>query len=182
MTDLKPLCALGAPEPRSVQLGKLSLRECPEMGLASLALRGDADRPTLDLPEPGRWQASDPFNVFWTGPDQWMVEAPGQGDADVAAQVQARAPGASVTEQTDGWVLIAVTSSAGAAPLTALLERAVNLDPARLAPGCAVRTAIEHMGVLVIRRAEGELGIWGMRSAAESLWHALTTMARRLEA
>lgn len=182
MTDLKPLCALGAPDPRSVQLGQLSFRERPQMGLASLALRRETARPSLDLPGPGRWQVGDPFNVFWTGPDQWMVEAPGQGDTDITAQLQALAPGASVTEQTDGWVLISVTSSTGAAPIEALLERAVNLDPARLAPGGAVRTVFEHMGVFVIRRAEGELGIWGMRSAAESLWHALTTMARRLEA
>ncbi|PWE29712.1 sarcosine oxidase subunit gamma [Pararhodobacter marinus] len=181
MTDLSPLCALGAPAPRRVSLGALTLAETPDCGLASLALRRDTPPPSLALPEPGRWQETDGVTAFWTGPGQWLVEMPGCAEVDAAARLAERAPGASVTEQTDGWVLVEITSTAGAAPVERFLERAVNLDLTRFAPGHATRSTVEHLGVYLLRRAEDRLGIWGMRSAAESLWHTLETIAGRLE-
>jgi len=179
--DLSPLCALGAATPRRVTHGALTLTETPECGLASLALRRDTPPPALDLPGPGRWQAADGLTLIWTGPGQWLVELPGAAETDVAATLAKKVPGASITEQTDGWVLIEIASSAGAAPIERFLERAANIDLARFGPGSATRSPIEHLGTYVLRRAEDRLGIWGMRSAAESLWHALDTIAGRLD-
>lgn len=177
MTDLTPTCALGATTPRSLRLGAFGLTECPDVALASLALRRDAPRPDATLPEAGFWAETALGTAFWTGPDQWMIEGPGLADTDFAAQVARGAPGCSVTDQTDGWVLFDLSG-----PVERVLERAVNLDPARLAPGQALRSVIDHMPVLLVRRAPDRLGIWGMRSSAESLWHALERMLAHLSA
>lgn len=184
MPELKPLTALGTAEPRRARLGGLTIAEDPDLALASLALRRDGAAPApfgLALPGPGEWRGAAGAAAFWTGPGQWMIEAPGRAGEDFAAAVKAEAPGASVTEQTDGWVAFEIAADAGAAPLHALLERLVNLDLSRFGPGSATRTHLEHMSVCVIRRAETRCAILGMRSAAGSLWHALEQAAKRLE-
>ncbi|QDL93539.1 sarcosine oxidase subunit gamma [Paroceanicella profunda] len=173
---LAAVTALGDGAPRRAVHGVLSLEETPDLALASLALRRGAPVPApfgLALPGPGGLAAGAGAGAFWTGPEQWMIEAPGRGTEDFAALVAAAAPGTSVTEQTDGWVAFDIASTAGAAPVEALLERLVNLPPAAVAPGRAARTGLHHMSVFVLRRAEDRLSLLGMRSAAQSLWHVL---------
>ncbi|GGG75072.1 hypothetical protein GCM10011415_24520 [Salipiger pallidus] len=184
MPDLSPLCALGAFDSRSERFGALRLTEVPDLGLVSIALRKGAEAPApfgLALPGPGAWAEGATASALWTGPGQWLLELPGQGAADVVGLVAPEAPGCSLTEQTDGWACIEITSTAGAAPLEALRERLVNLAPGTLAPGHGTRTILHHMSVLVIRRAPDRLAVLGMRSAADSLWHALSETAARLE-
>ena len=184
MTDLTPLTALGADTARSETFGALSVTENADLALASLTLRKGQDAPTpfgLTLPQAGGVVSGDGVSAFWSAPDQWMIEAPGQGAADFAAQVKSQAPGCSVTEQTDGFTVFEITSQAGAAPIEALMEKLVNIDPAALPPGCATRTGLHHMTVFLVRRAEDRLAVIGMRSFALSLWHALSTAAHRLE-
>ncbi|MFN3527187.1 MAG: sarcosine oxidase subunit gamma, partial [Paracoccus sp. (in: a-proteobacteria)] len=95
----------------------------------------------------------------------------------VTALLAARVQNGRITEQTDAFVCIDIT---GPAPsLLALMERLVNLNPQRFAPGSATRTGLHHMAVFVIRRAEDQLAVMGMRSAAGSLWHALAVAAER---
>ncbi|WP_425053039.1 sarcosine oxidase subunit gamma [Psychromarinibacter sp. S121] len=186
MTDLQPITALGGTTAKQASFGALTLTENDRLALASLALRRGADRPEpmgLVLPGPGEWVEGVGVAAFWTGPDQWMIEGPIPEDLgeDFAAEVLRNAPGCSVTEQTDGWVAVEIASDTGDAPILALLERLVNLDPVTLRPGKASRTVLEHLGVFVIRRGEDRLAVIGMRSAAGSLWHALATAAQRLE-
>nr|WP_153747247.1 sarcosine oxidase subunit gamma [Rhodovulum strictum] len=180
---MTPITALGADLPRCARFGPLTLTETPGLALASLALRRGTAAPALfglTLPSPGGWVAGAGVAAFWTGPGQWMIEAEGRAEHDFAAEVKRAAPGCSVTEQTDGWVAIEIASSAGADPLIRLMEKLVNVDAATFGPGRATRTALEHMGVFLIRRAEDRLAVLGMRSAAGSLWHALETAASRL--
>ncbi|MDS9469542.1 sarcosine oxidase subunit gamma [Paracoccus sp. MBLB3053] len=181
MTDLAPICALGSAKAAMHRIGSLSIREDATLGLASLALRQDASPPQLglELPGPGGWTESEGVAAFWTGPEQWMIEYPGRAAEDVASLLAARAPGCSVTEQTDGFVAFEIEGPARS--LVALTEKLVNIDPRRFAPGAATRTGFHHMSVYVIRRAETRMAILGMRSAAGSLWHGLTEAAERLE-
>lgn len=184
MTDLIPLTALGAAAPRRAAVGALTLTERPDIALASLALRrgGAVPQPFgLTLPAPGGLSAAGTHAAFWTGTGQWMVMAEAAAETDLAAALRAAAPGASVTEQTDGWVAVAVTAP-DAATLERLTERLVNLPRGALAPGHASRTLLHHMSVFVLRRTDTELMILGMRSAAQSLWHALETAASCLAA
>lgn len=181
MTDLAPLTALGDAAPRRATFGALTLTEENAIALASLALRRGVQAPQprgLQLPDVGVWVAGDGIAAFWAAPGQWMIEGPHRAESDFARDVAAAAPGCCVTEQTDGWVCLEM--SAPPDDLRRLLEKLVNHDPTRLTPGHAIRCGLEHMSVFVIRRAENRLAIWGMRSLAESLWHALETAARRL--
>lgn len=153
MTDLTPICALGGTTPRVATFGAVRMAENPDLVLTSVAGSG------LDLPGPGQFANG----AFWTGPDQWMLERP--------------APeGALTTDQTDAWVVLEIEGN-----IEPLLEKLVNIDPARIAPGHATRTALEHMGVFVIRRSATQVAVLGMRSAAGSLWQALEIAAKRLE-
>lgn len=185
MPDLTPITALGAPVPRAETFGALTISENAELALASLALRRGTAAPApfgLTLPGPGGWVSGEGVAAFWTGPGQWMIEAPGRAGEDFAADLRRAAPGSSVTEQTDGWVAFEIGSASGALPLLRLMEKLVNLDPEGLMPGRASRTLLEHLSVYLIRRAEDRLAVLGMRSAAGSLWHALATAAARRDA
>lgn len=184
MTDLTPITALGASEPRSETFGALTLVENAGLALTSVALRkgGAAPHPFgLTLPSAGQAVAGPDIAAFWIGRDQWMIEAAGKGETDFAAAVRAEATGCSVTEQTDGFTAFEITSHAGAAPIEALMSKLVNLDAAAFVPGSATRTGLEHMTVFLVRRAEDRLAVIGMRTLAQALWHALSAATKRLE-
>lgn len=183
MTDLTPMTALGAVVAREAKLGILTVRENEGLALASLALRKGTARPALNglvLPEPGGWSVGQGLAAFWMGPDQWMIEAEARAYEDFATELRGLAPGCSVTEQTDGFVCFEMTSSDGSMSILRLLEKLVNIDLAQFGPGRATRTVFEHMAVFVIRRAEDQIAVIGMRSAAASLWHGLETAGLRL--
>ncbi|WP_371823399.1 sarcosine oxidase subunit gamma [Paracoccus sp. Z118] len=183
--DLSPLPATGGAAPATARHGALTLTENDGLALASLALRRGGAQPApfgLTLPGPGGWAAQGEISAFWTGPDQWMIEGHRLAGMDFAARVAAEASGASVTEQTDGFAAFEIRSSAGEAPILALLAKLVNIDPANLASGRAARTGLHHMSVFVIRRAPDHLAVAGMRSAAGTLWHVLETAVARLDA
>lgn len=178
MPDLSPLTALGETAPATETIGALTLTEVTGTALASLAIGRGATPPQpfgLTLPGPGAWAEGD-VSAIWTGPDQWLLEAPGRAEDDLASELAA-ATGAAVTDQTDAWVIFDI-SAAEAEVLDGLLELLVNLDPASVGPGCAVPTLLHHQRVVLVRRAEGRLSVFGTRSAAGSLWHALTRASR----
>lgn len=186
MPDLKPTTALGGETARTLRVGALRLEENSGLALASLALRrGGAGQPApfgLSLPGPGGWAGNDVAAAFWTGPDQWMIEGPGRAGSDFAADLVRRCPSGSVTEQTDAFVAFEIQSAAGEPPILALMSKLVNLHPARLAPGSATRTGLEHMNAFIVRRATDQLAILGMRSAARTLSYALETAISRIAA
>lgn len=78
MTDLTPITALGAVVPAEHRFGPMRISENPEFAFASLALRRGVVQPMpmgLTLPGPGGWAEGQGIAAFWTGPDQWMIEA-----------------------------------------------------------------------------------------------------------
>ncbi|MER8409544.1 sarcosine oxidase subunit gamma [Mesorhizobium sp. M1307] len=184
VANLRPLKALGAEKPRSASFAALEIRENVDLALASLALRRETVEPKpfgLNLPGPGGWVAGQKVAVFWTGPDQWMIEAEGRAEEDFAADLKEAARGCSVTEQTGGWVAVEIMSVAGTDPIEALLAKLINIDLSGFGPGRATRTVLEHMTCFVIRRSEAHVAVLGARSFAASLWHALEIAAKRLE-
>ncbi|MDX1781831.1 MAG: sarcosine oxidase subunit gamma [Thalassovita sp.] len=184
MTDLMPITVLGNTAALAETFGALIIRENAGLALASLALRKGQAAPSpfgLALPGVGRAITKDEYGAFWTGLDQWMIEAEGKAEADFAASLRAEAPGQSVTEQTDGWVAFDITSDQGAAPIEMLMRKLVNIDTRSFDAGSAARTLLGHLGVFVIRRSEDRLTVIGMRSVAGTIWHDLSVTARRLE-
>lgn len=183
--SLKPLNALLGAAPRVDTIGAVSISENPSIALASLATRrGRADRVAevaeelgLDLPGPGRASGSAPYAALWLGPDQWLIMAEGDADQDIAGALEtAFGTAASVTEQTGGWVCLDVTGPA----LPALFERLCAVDSAAMEPGQGTRTVIEHLGCYIICIDAAQFRLFGPRSSAGSLHHALTTAAQAI--
>jgi heterotetrameric sarcosine oxidase gamma subunit len=184
VTDLAPFTALGAANARSQSFGALTIRETPDLALASFSLGRGGLQPSLmgmTLPGPGDWATWQGISAFWTAPNQWMIETEGQAEDDFAEALKQAVPDATVSEQTDGFVCFEISSTRGAAPILSLLMKLVNIDLVRFGSGRAMRTVFEHMPVFVIRRTEDRLALIGMRSAAGSIWHALSLAAERLQ-
>jgi sarcosine oxidase subunit gamma len=182
---LKPLTALGGATPRVDDISGLRIAENPGVALASVAARLNrgADLAAaaqrlfgFALPGPGKVAGKAPYTAIWTGPEQWFVEAPFDTHEDIASIVKdGLGATASVTEQTDGWVRFDIEG----ARLPDVFERLCSLDVRAMQAGTAGRTAIEHIGCIVVcREAAARVSVLGPRSSAASLHHALVAAAR----
>ena len=182
MANLQPLTALGRREPVTVTHGPLTIAERTDVALASVAARKGraaelakaAHKAGVPLPGPATHQNGTPYSAFWTAPEMWFVEAPYASHALVADLLKtALGDAASITEQTDAWVIFDL-----AAPdLAPLLERLCNVDFPKVPTGYASRTMMEHLGVYLIKHGPDKARLYGPRSSAESLLHALETAA-----
>ena len=181
--NLTVTTALGGTEPRIDMHGPITLSEEPGYALASVAARKGGERATIlairrligpAAPKPG-YIAGDKVTAFWTGPDQWMLEAPYDSHETLFEQAAAEVKGkASVTEQTGGWCRFDLRGVG----LAAVLERLCPINMTTFQPGDATRSSIDHLGCFVICRALEHISILGPRSSAASLHHALLTAMR----
>jgi sarcosine oxidase, subunit gamma len=182
VANLQPLTALGRREPTTVTHGLLTIFELADVALASMATRKGraadlakaAKQAGVPLPGPAIHQLGTPYSAFWVAPEMWFVEA-ALATHELIADLLKSALGdaASITEQTDAWVAFDL-----AAPdLAPLLERLCNVDYAARPAGYATRTVIEHLGVYLIKQGPGAARLYGPRSSAESLLHAIETAA-----
>lgn len=182
MASLQPLTALGKREATTVTHGPLTIAERPDVALASVAARkgrmsdlaAAALKAGLPLAGPASHQPGTPWSAFWVAPEMWFVEAP-HATHELVADLLKSALGdaASITEQTDAWVAFDLA----AADLAPLLERLCNVDFPAVSAGYATRTVMEHLGVYLIKYGPGAARVYGPRSSAESLLHALETAA-----
>jgi sarcosine oxidase, subunit gamma len=179
---LKTMTALGAHEPAVMTVGPVKITERFDVALASVAARrgrfGDLETAAkaigLPLPDPARFTAGEPWSAFWVTPEMWLVAAPFATHELIAAMLKdALGDAASITEQTDAWVVFDL-----AAPdIAPLLQRLCNVDFQGVPVGYATRTVIEHLGCYLIKEAEDAVRLYGPRSSAESLLHALKIAA-----
>jgi sarcosine oxidase subunit gamma len=184
---LAPLTALGDNEPVTETISGITIHENPGFAIASVAARM---KQVMELntklevvlggplPDPGKAVIEDGYTAVWTGVEQWFFLAPYSDHPDFAAEIKAIvADSASVTEQTDGWVIFEVTGD----NLVSLLERICNLNAKAMVTGDATRCLIEHLGCLIICHESGRnISVLGPRSSANSLHHSLVTAARSI--
>ena len=180
---MTPLPALGRTTAQVDTVGSLILAEETGLALASVSVRlnhEDACAAVLQdilggqIPGIEEVVMHNPESAFWVGPNQWMVIAPHDTHEDLAAQLKSRLQAsASVTEQNDAWVIFNLQGDY--APVMELLCP-INLRTFDI--GTARRTSIDHLGCFVTRRGEQHLQIFGPRSSAGSLHHALLTAMR----
>jgi sarcosine oxidase subunit gamma len=130
----------------------------------------------IDAPAPGVGQlGGTTVKAFWIGSDQWMVEAPFDSHGNLADQVKAIVGDtASVTEQTDAWTRFDLSGDC----IPAVLELLCQLDQRKLVEGSAARCSIHHLGCFVLYQSPEEVSIYGPRSSAGSLHHAIVTAMR----
>lgn len=184
MHDLIAITPLGGTEPRVDQVGPVKLSEEPGWALVSVASRLGQEQACADglkkatgipAPDVGSVAFGHVMNTFWTGPDQWMVEAPHDSHENLATLLKTElGETASVTEQTDGWCRFDVKGDG----VDAVFERLCNVNLSAMTPGSVTRTSIEHLGCYLTRRGEHHLSVIGPRSSAASLHHALLTAMR----
>lgn len=177
------LTALGHETAETVAIGPYRIVERFDVALASVAMRRGQDKAfgaaakKLGVPLPGAatHAAGKVFSSFWTTPDMWFVEADFATHEDIVAALKpAFGEAASITEQTDAWVRFDVMGEG----LGALFERLSNLDLAVLPDGYASRTVMEHLGVYLIRHSAVSVTLYGPRSSAQGLLHALEVTAK----
>lgn len=183
MHDLAPLTALGASAARTDTIGPVTITESPDWALASVAARlgqesacQSALESLLGTPAPSiaAHASGVALSAFWIGPHLWMVEAPFTSHPDLADRIKPIClEKASVTDQTGAWVRFELSGE----DLPRLMERLCNLDIGTMRAGQARRSVIEHLGCYVIRHVDS-ITIYGPRSSAQSLHHALVTAAK----
>lgn len=183
MHDLQPITPLGDSTPRVDHIGAITLSEIVDTALASVAARLGQDEQTRALladllgapaPAPGRAVFGAP-GAFWSGPDQWMIEADNEA---LATDLAARAKGcASITEQNGAWCRFDLTGSG----LADVFERLCPIDVRSMHGGEASRSTIEHLGCFVICRTPEHFSVLGPRSSAGSLHHALLAAIRSVQ-
>ena len=180
---LNPITALGHTAPEVDMIGPWTITERADVALASVAVRrgrlGDLQAAAagagVPLPAAGAAAQGTPYSAFWMTPEMWMVEAPFASHEDIRAHLlPAFGDAASITEQTDAWVRFDLSG----ADLPRLFERLSNFDLAKAPAGAATRTVMEHLGCYLIKRSDTLVTIYGPRSSAQSLHHALIVAAQ----
>ena len=179
---LKALTPLGHAAPEVTTIGPFTITERTDSALASLAIRrgraadvtAAASAAGIPLPPPSQHQTQT-LAAFWLAPEMWMIEAPFATHEDIRAHLLTLFhDAASITEQTDAWVRCDLT----APNLPALMERLCNVDLLAAADGHATRTVIDHLGCYLIKHSAQTITLYGPRSSAETLHHALTVAAQ----
>lgn len=183
---LSPINALGGNAPQVDKIGQLTLTENNNLALASVSARLGNEKACHkhlkaligDIPGPGRCQLSDPISGYWISPDSWMIIAPHDTHEHLASDLKARfAETASITEQTDGWCCFDMCGET----LERLIERLCNINIREMRSGDAYRTSIEHLSCFVLRCDPiDQVRIFGPRSSAGSLHHALVTIMKAI--
>ena len=180
---LHSLTPLGAEKPRVTMVGDTCIAEHVGFALASVTARAGGAAATKKAlakiinqpaPEAGQFVGGD-IAAFWTGPEQWFLQAPFASHEDIENFCGASFAGhASVVEITDGWCRFVLSGP----HILRILSLLCAIDIRQFAPGAAMRTSIEHLGCFVLRVAEDEIQILGPRSSAGSLHHALCAAAK----
>jgi sarcosine oxidase subunit gamma len=100
-----------------------------------------------------------------------LIEAPVDMYEDLAGELTKISNStASITEQTDAWCRFDLIGSNLAEPLSLLC----NVDVPSFKGGEVTRCQMDHMGCFLICRDLTNITILGPRSAAGSLYHAVT--------
>lgn len=178
MHDLVAITALGGSEPHVDTVGTVTCTEVPDVALASVAARAGREAEAREAltkligasaPDVGQF-TGDVVSAFWIGPEQWMVEAPFDTHEELAHQTKnCVGDTASVSEQTDAWTRFDL----GGADVLAVLELLCILDCRKMEPGETARTSIHHLGCFVLCRTATSFSLYGPRSSAGSLHHAI---------
>lgn len=172
------LIAKSALEGRSLTLGGVTLAEVDVGPITSIALLpGGAKAVTkglkplgLSMPEPNSFAEKKGARIVWTGRDQAFLTG-----ADCPTL-----EGAAVTDQSDGWAVLALSGAAA----VDVLARWVPVD-VRLAAfpvGRALRTQLNHMNVILLRTGDYAFEIMVFRSMARTAWHELESATHMVAA
>ncbi len=162
------LIAKTALEGREVTHGALRLREVDPGPVTSVALfAGQHDAAARSLAAAGlRFPAPNTVEggaggarLVWTGRDQAFLIGAEPPEVE----------GAALTDQSGGWCCLALSGPKVADVLMRLVP--LDLRLTQFPVGRAVRSGLNHMGMVLIRTAEDTFEIMVFRSMAHTAWH-----------
>jgi sarcosine oxidase subunit gamma len=131
----------------------------------------------LELPTTPRRAASGAVAFVWAGPGHWLAIGEGEAGHRFEARLRESLAGlASIADQSDGRAVLRLAGSRARDTLAKGLP--VDLDPAVMQPGCALVSAIAHIGVHLWQLDDAPTYDCAIaRSYAVSFWHWLETAA-----
>ncbi|MDB2390128.1 sarcosine oxidase subunit gamma [Alphaproteobacteria bacterium] len=177
MHDLAPLYPLGGHSPSIDVYDQITLTENADFAYASIAAytgckdklnKNAAKTIGLSLPSPGQMTNKADMTAIWSGPDQWMIEAPIHSHETMADHLSRKLTGiAAVTEQNDSFVRFDLKGEL----CVDVLERLCAVNSRQMPHNTATRATIEHITCFILHRSTGYFTILGARSSANSLHH-----------
>lgn len=186
MHDLIPITALGGNEAHIETIGKLTCREVPGVALAAVSARMGRESQTRtaikkliksDTPDISRFDGGT-ITAFWSGLEQWMLEAPFDSHEDLAARAKVIfKANATVVEQTDAWTRFDVFGD----NVANAMELLCNANTRSMAAGDCTRSSIHHLSCFILCRSNDEFSVYGPRASAKSLHHAILTVLKTID-
>jgi sarcosine oxidase subunit gamma len=172
------LIAKSALEGRTVTLGTVTLAEVEVGPVTSIAVFPGGAKAVarglkslgLAMPEPNSFVGKKGVRIVWTGRDQAFLIG-----ADCPAL-----EGAAVTDQSDGWSVLAVSGAGAVEALARWVP--VDLRPSVFPVGRATRTQLNHMNVVILRVGADAFEIMVFRSMARTAWHEIEAAMQMLAA
>jgi sarcosine oxidase subunit gamma len=172
------LIAKSALEGRNLGLGGVVLAEVDAGPITSVAVFPGGTKAVtkglktlgLSMPEPNTFLEKKGARIVWTGRDQAFL---------IGAEPPAL-DGAALTDQTDGWSVLAL-SGGGAVDVLARLVP-MDLRLAAFPVGRAVRTQLNHMNVVILRAGDYAFEVMCFRSMAQTAWHEIVAAMQTLAA
>ena len=144
-----------------------TVRALPPVRITSIAPhpgQAEALRARLGgFPAPGEVVTLQGIDLVWAGRD--LAFAFGDGLPDGLG-----AHGA-ISDQSDGWCGFALQGTGA----EALLARRLPFDLRKMAAPASARSVLDHLPVLVLRRASDSFEIWVWRSMVQSFVQQITT-------
>lgn len=172
------LIAKSALEGRSLSLGGVTLAEVDVGPITSIAILPGGEKAAakglktlgLAMPEPLSFAERKGARIVWTGREQAFLIG-----ADCPAL-----EGAAVTDQSDGWTVLALSGPAAVDVLARLVPMDLRLGTCPV--GRALRTQVNHMNAVILRTGDYAYEIMVFRSMARTAWHELETATHMVAA
>ncbi|MGL4235697.1 sarcosine oxidase subunit gamma [Tabrizicola sp.] len=173
------LIAKSVLEGQSLTLGAVTLAEVSVGPIASIAVFPGGGKAVakglktlgLAMPEPNAFTEKKGARIVWTGREQAFL---------VGVEPPAL-EGAAVTDQSDGWTVLAISGTGAVDTLARLVP--MDLRLAAFPVGRAVRTQVNHMNAVILRVGDYAFEIMVFRSMVRTAWHeihaAMQTVAAR---
>jgi sarcosine oxidase subunit gamma len=149
-------------------------------GVSQRLTEGVRKRFEVELPTVSQRTAASDVAFAGTGPGAWLAIAENGGN-EFAARLMGDLDGlASVSDQSDGYVLIRLSGARVRDTLAKLIP--IDLHPRAFEVGAVASTVASHIGVTLWRLADepdaaAVFEIVMFRSLARSFWHALAEAA-----
>lgn len=168
-------------------IGANRITEQTQLALVSVAIARDTQEDLADrlqqnwglaFPSPTGSTTSGDWRAISMTADQLLLIRPGDGSATERQVKEAVGRSGYTTNQTDAWAVLSVEGP----DILPAMERIcpINLTLPAFPVDASARTAMEHLGVLVVRLSEHRLLLLSASSSALSFAHSVETSFRHV--